>query len=87
MLGSQVYNSHLKDDTNAANVADMVSKNRQSRGDVHPSATITSDQARRVKRSIFIDGLTPTEAARCHAVKPGIAHHIAKETAWKHITV
>ncbi len=72
---------HLWLGTNDDNMADMVSKGRQSRGSEHYSAKLTEDIVRYIRNQ----NMRPTDVARQYGVSKVAASKALRKKTWRHI--
>lgn len=75
---------HLREGTQADNMADMVSRNRQQRGSRHALAKLTESDVSAV-RALLARGLTPAEIAAQYGVGPTAIRNIAVGKTWRHV--
>lgn len=76
--------AHLFVATHADNVADMVAKGRQHKGETHGLAKLTEAQAREVLR-LHAAGLRHTEIARAFGIGDVQVSRIVRGKRWKHL--
>lgn len=75
---------HLFLGTQADNVADKVSKNRQARGELSGSATLTEEEVKLI-RWLTGEGYTDVEVALQFGVTNTTVGQIRKRKTWRHI--
>lgn len=73
--------NHLLGGTHADNVADKMSKSRQSKGLHHYRSAITEDQVREIRKS----PLTYAELSRQYGISRGGIHNIKSGRSWRHL--
>ncbi len=76
---------HLTIGTSRLNVADMVNKNRQAKGEQHGSAKLTADKVREIRR-LSGSGLSYPEIAAMFNVDRSSIGLIVRRVNWAHIT-
>lgn len=74
---------HLFLGTQRTNVADMVQKNRQQKGESNGMAALTTAQVRGIK-SMLSAGATKASIARQYEVSPSLVSMINSGKRWKH---
>lgn len=78
---SCIQPAHLKEGTQAENIADMVAKGRKPQGEATGVSKLTESQV----RAIRADSRKQVELAREYNVTPSTIAHIRNGTVWKHI--
>jgi hypothetical protein len=76
---------HLFVGTNRENVDDMLRKERQNRGSIHPRAILTEAMVREIK-TLLVDHVSEREIAKRYGCTRGAITAIARGLTWKHIT-
>lgn len=76
--------AHLFLGTNADNSADMVFKDRHTRGSRHPHAKLSENDVADIRR-LFRDGEMRTSLARRYGVSISLVCKIVARLAWKHV--
>lgn len=76
---------HLFLGTPTDNVADMVAKGRQQRGDHAALAKLTAAQVLEIRRLVASREATQAELARRYGVKPGTISSVVLRTTWRHL--
>lgn len=74
--------THLRWGTNAENVADMVSKRRQSKGETHVSAKLSAAEVEEIRRRLAF-GARQVDLAKAFRVSPRLIRAIITGRAWK----
>ncbi len=79
---SCVNPAHLFLGTNADNVADMVSKGRNARGESHASSKLTEDDV----RNILLSDTHAVELAAKYGVKKSCIYLVRRRINWRHLS-
>jgi len=77
--------NHLFLGTNAANMLDMVEKDRQARGEQHGESKLTEVDVRQIRRW-YDAGMTKTEIAKKFGVSRSTIYRALSGVNWKHVT-
>lgn len=76
--------AHLFLGSHADNVADMVAKGRQSRGERHKGSKVSEDGARAI-RAAYADGATQSALAERYGITQIQVSHIIRGISWSHL--
>lgn len=76
---------HLFVGTNADNMADMIAKGRQSRGESHGFARLTEAKVREIRERYERGGVFQHELAREYGVSRGTVQYVVERRTWKHV--
>jgi hypothetical protein len=78
--------AHLFLGTNSENVADMVSKGRQSRGEKHPVSRYKEYEIVEMREK-HRSGVSIQQLARNYGMNPGTMYRILRGFRWKHVPI
>lgn len=76
--------SNLMWGTPQDNSADMVEKGRSSFGSRNPSAKLSEDDVRNIRR-LFAQGFSGKEIAKLYSMNPATISEIRRDKLWKHV--
>ena len=77
--------AHLFLGTNEDNMADMVAKGRQVRGELHGRAKLTEAEVRAIRREYAVGDITYREIGEQYRVSLPLIHNIVHRKRWKHV--
>lgn len=79
-----VNTNHLREGDHADNTDDMVSRNRQSKGEHRPNAKLTDADIRAIRAAENVWGVQ-TELSKQYGVNTGAISRIRRGIIWKHV--
>jgi hypothetical protein len=76
---------HLLLGTNADNIADMLRRERQSRGESNGTSKLTENQVRAMRAEYAAGGISQPALAKRYGIAPGTIEGILHRRSWKHV--
>ncbi len=77
--------AHLFEATNAENIADMVCKGRQAKGEKNGQVKLTQEQVKEIRKRYAAGGVFQKELAREYGISNQQISKIVNRIWWKHI--